>query len=187
MKDQEHINDIIDNKSTVAYEALIAKYQNLVFTLCIKIIKRREEAQEITQDVFITGFNRINSLEDKTKFKNWIMKIAYSKSIDYVRKKQLETTDINELKLQIFDQNKNPLEDTIDKNRSEIIAKAIQYLKPVEASIITLYYIQGQGIKDISDITGLSTSNVKVKLFRARTELKTIITSLLKGDLTDFL
>lgn len=187
LEDEEYINDIIENHSVMAYKALVERYENRVFTLCYKIIKRREEAEEVAQDIFVLCFKKLNELQDKRKFPNWLMKIAYSKAIDHIRKKQIVKTDIDAINASHFKEEQTPLKKAIFENRKEILKKAINLLEPIEASIITFYYIQDIPVKDIAEITELSLSNVKVKLFRARTSLKKIISSLLKNDLKDFI
>jgi len=180
VEDEIYTNQIIDNQSTNAYKALIERYENRVFSLCLKIIKQREEAEEVAQDIFLVSFKKITELQDKNKFPNWLMKIAYSRAIGHIRKNQIVKTDINVVLETYFVEEQTPVKQAILKNRAEIIKRAILLLDPVEASLITLYYIQDVSVKDIAEITELSLSNVKVKLHRARISLKTIITSLLK-------
>ena len=187
IKDEEYINEIIENQSWKSYRALVERYQNRVFTLCYKIIKNREEAEELAQDIFVQGFSKLKDLKDKNKFPNWIMKIAYSRAIDSVRKKRILTTEISGVKEALLKTEETPIKKSIDSNRKEILKMAINRLEKVEAVVVTLYYIEDLPIKDIAEITGLSLSNIKVKLFRARASLKTIISDIVKTDLEDFI
>ena len=186
-EDQAYIRDIIDKHSVVAYKALVEKYETRVFTLCFKIVKRREEAEEVAQDTFVLCFKKLKDLKEWNKFPNWLMKIAYSKAIDHVRKKQILKTDLDMVDKSYIKEEQTPLKHTVIENRKEVLQRAIQQLEPVEASLISLYYIQEVPVKDIAEITGLSLSNVKVKLFRSRKNLKTILKTHLKTDLNDFI
>ena len=112
-KDEVYIRDIMDRRSAEAYRALVEIYQNKVFTLCLKIVKNREEAEEVAQDVFITCFSKLNELQDKKKFPNWLMKIAYSKAIDHVRKKRMVKSDIDAVAESYFKTEQTPLKSTI--------------------------------------------------------------------------
>ncbi len=187
IEDKEYINDIIKNQSIIAYKSLVERYENRVFSLCYKIIKRREESEEVAQDIFVLCFKKLSELQDRNKFPNWLMKIAYTKAIDHIRKKQIVKTDISTINEAHFKEEQTPLKSTILENRKEIINRAINLLEPTEASIVALYYIQDISVKDIVEITGLTLSNVKVKLFRARNSLKKIISAMLKNDLKDFI
>ncbi len=186
-QDEEYIKIILETGSLVTYKILVEKYERRVFSICIKIIKKREEAEEVAQDVFVKCFKNLNRLKDPNKFPNWLMKIAYTKAIDQIRKKQLSKTNIDEISQEHYKDEKTPLTHAISENRKEIINKAIALLEPEEAAIITFYYIQGMTTKEISETIGMSLSNVKVKLFRARKTLKSIIVSLVKDDLKDFI
>ena len=186
-EDEAYIRDIIDNRSVVAYRALVEKYENRVFTLCYKIVKGREEAEEVAQDTFVLCFKKLTELKELKKFPNWLMKIAYSKAIDHVRKKHIPRTDLDAVDESHIKDEQTPLKNAIVENRKAIINRAINELEPVEASVITLYYIQDIPIKEIAEITGLTLSNVKVKLFRARHNLKVILSTKLKDDLKDFI
>ena len=73
-EDEVYINEIINSQSIRAYNSLVEKYENRVFSLCFKIIKNREIAEEVAQDVFVVGFKKISELNDKNKFPNWLMK-----------------------------------------------------------------------------------------------------------------
>ena len=75
----------------------------------------------------------------------------------------------------------------VEKDRADIIKKAIDLLEPMESSIISLYYIQGNSVKEISEITSLSLSNIKIKLFRARKTLSKILSISMESDLEDLI
>ncbi|MEM7087177.1 MAG: sigma-70 family RNA polymerase sigma factor [Bacteroidota bacterium] len=187
LKDEEHIDEIIQNKSLVSYKMLVEKYERQVFSVCYKIVKTREDAEEVAQDVFVVGFRELEKLKERNKFPNWILRIAYSKSVDWVRKKRIVTTEIDKVSDHFIKNENTPVSNAIHQNRKEIIEQAIHRLAPVEAVVITLFYIQDLPVKEIAEITSLSIDNVKVKLFRARIALKAIISNLVKTDLQDFI
>ncbi|MDC8004699.1 sigma-70 family RNA polymerase sigma factor [Aureisphaera galaxeae] len=186
-EDRHYIDDVIKNGSLRSYKALVDKYEKRVFTLCFKIIKNREEAEEVAQDIFVSCFKKIGDLQNKNKFPNWLMKIAYSRAIDHVRKKKIIKVDIDEITERVESKEHTPVQSAELNDRTEILQAAIRRLETVSATVITLYYIEDLPVKEISEITNLSISNVKIRLFRARTELKGIIASLVKKDLDDFI
>lgn len=186
-QDQLLIKEILDLNSTSAYTALVEKYENKVFTVCMKVLRNREEAEEVAQDVFVKGFKKLNTLKDFTKFPNWIMKIAYTMSIDRSRLKSIKKTDISQINEAQFKQTETPFELATLENRKEILTRVINKLDTQEAVVITLYYIQDQSIKEISKITGMSISNVKVKLYRARKSIRLMISSEFKHEINDLI
>ena len=186
-EDQLLIKEILDSNSPGAYRMLVEKYQNKVFMVCVKILRNREEAEEAAQDVFVKGFKILNTLMDHTKFPNWILKIAYTVSIDRSRLKHIKKTDLSQVNEKVYQHIETPFVLASLENRKEILTRFINKLNPQEAAIINLYYLQDQSVKDIAEITGMSLSNVKVKLYRARIALRTMISSGFKHETNDLL
>jgi len=186
-QDQLLIQEIIDSNSSSAYRTLVEKYEGKVFTVCMKILRNREEAEEAAQDAFVKGFKILNTLRDHTKFPNWILKIAYTKAIDRSRLKSIKKTDISQINEAVYQQLETPFVLASQKNKKEILAKIINKLHTDEASIINLYYMQDKPVKEIAEITGISLSNVKVKLYRARNSLRQMISTEFKQGINDLL
>ena len=174
LDDAAYIRQFLEQGSQRALQALVEKYQGRVYTLCLKVIKDKEVAEEVAQDVFVKAFKELGQLKDRHKFPNWLLKIAYSKSIDQIRKKSIVKKAINEVDSPLLIEKKTPLDTTVINDRKQLLRHAIGRLPNEDASIITLYYLEEMNIKEIAEIVGISTSNVKVKLFRARKSLRTI-------------
>lgn len=186
-QDQLLIKEIINSNSSRAYRTLVEKYENKVFTVCMRILRNREEAEEAAQDVFVKGFKILKTLKDHTKFPNWILKIAYTISIDRSRLKNIKKTDINQVNEAVHQQFDTPFELASLENRKEILARIINKLEAQEAAVITLFYLQEKPVKEISEITGMTLSNVKVKLYRARNSLRLMISREFKHETNDLL
>lgn len=186
-QDQLLIKEIINSNSPSAYRTLVEKYENKVFTICIKILRNREEAEEVAQDVFVKGFKILNTLKDHNKFPNWILKIAYTKSIDRSRLKSIKKTDISQVNEVVYQQLETPFVLASLENRKEILTRIINKLDAQEAVVITLFYLQDKSVKEVSEITGMTPSNVKVKLYRARNSLRLMISSEFKHEINDLL
>jgi len=186
-QDQILIKEILNSNSPAAYRALVEKYERNVFTVCIKILRNREEAEEVAQDVFVKGFKMLNTLRDHTKFPNWILKIAYTKAIDRSRLKSISKTEIGQVNEKVFEQTETPFVVASLQNRKEILAALIERLGTDEAAVITLYYFQDRPVKEIAEITDMTLSNVKVKLFRARNALREMISREFKNEINDLL
>lgn len=191
MGDEDNIviKQVLQGKQK-AYEILVKRYQNYVFTIVQKVISQREEAEEVAQDVFIKAYRTLRSFKGESKFSTWLYTIAYRTAIDYARKKKYPISSIEREDgvLQIADTNSPmPNEKMQQSNLRELLNKQIKNLKPEAASVVTLHYLQEKSVKEIAEITGLSLSNVKVKLFRAREALKNSLTHYLKAELKDII
>jgi RNA polymerase sigma-70 factor, ECF subfamily len=182
--DQLYITRIIESGSEAALYSLVRKYEKQVFNLCFRILRNREEAEEIAHDAFMKSFEELKKLEDQTKYGGWLLRIAYNKSIDFTRKKKvnLVSTDGNAV-LSLKDDFYDTPETALDKkDQKEWIESLLAQLPEVENSLITLFYLNGYGIKEVAEITNLTESNVKIKLMRCRELLKAKIERKFKSE-----
>lgn len=165
------------NGNVNAYAFLVEKYKQMVFTLSIRIVKNKEEAEEISQDVFVKAYTNLKNFKGESKFSTWIYKIGYYASLDTIKrnKRQLNAENIDE----IYEGDIGVLQDALsyleEKERKNIIKKSLLKLNEDEQVILTLYYFEELPLKEISEVVNLSSDNVKVKLFRARKKLATIL------------
>jgi RNA polymerase sigma factor (sigma-70 family) len=162
---------------STAFGQLVQKYQAFVFTIVIRIVKVREEAEEVAQDTFIKAYESLSSFRGDSKFSSWLYSIAYRKALDALRKNKKN----NNLELieEITEDDTSTIENALtyieEKERKEVIQKCIKELPEQEAAIITFFYFEELSIKEISKITELSEDNVKVKLFRSRKKMFTLL------------
>ncbi len=162
---------------TKAFGELVERYQAFVYTIVIRIVKVREEAEEVAQDSFIKAFQSLSSYRGESKFSSWLYSIAYRKALDALRKNKKNNSlelieEITEGDCSVIE---NALTYIEDKERSEVIKKCILELPEKEAAIITLFYFEEQSIKEIAKITELTEDNVKVKLYRSRKKLFSLL------------
>ncbi len=165
------IEQLKRTRSSTAASHLVERYQNKVFSFCLRMVKQREVAEELAQDAFLKAFKNIKSLQDHAKFEQWLMKLTYHIVIDFMRKKKITFNSIEQVgKIQADD---NPHLELINKDRREQMEKIFESLEQSDCAVLTLYYMEDKSIKQIEAITGLSQSNIKVKLFRTRETLRT--------------
>ena len=147
-------------------------YGQQVFTLVVRIVNSEEDAEEVTQDVFMKDYMNLSSFNGISSFSTWLYRIAYNTAISYTRKMKNEEYVVD-------DKVWNTISDTeVDDALSdeseaqiELLMNALQKLPPEDRALITLYYEEEKSVKEISSIFNLSESNVKVRLFRLRKKL----------------
>lgn len=163
--------------SRVAYGQLVARYQDYVFTICQRVLRQRERAEEAAQDAFIKAYQRLDSFQGESKFGSWLYTIAYRTALDRLRLKQLPTAELDqpERPLQLADAAARADEQLEQADLRTAIERALQQLKPDDATVVTLFYLQEQTVKEIADITGLTETNIKTKLFRSREALRRLL------------
>lgn len=174
--DEHFIYKVIQGENN-AYAVLVDRYKHMVYSLALKIVKNREDAEEIGQDTFLKAYNALNEFKGQSKFSTWLYKIAYYRSLDYLKKnkRRVDTTkiDISE------EYNIASMDDALDlmdvKERAEIIKHAIQELAVDDAVLITLYYFETLSMAEISKVMEIPSNTIKVRLFRARKRLAKIL------------
>jgi len=182
--DEYLINRVIRGESN-AYAELVDRYKHMVFTLALKILKNREDAEEIAQDTFLKAYNALKDFKGDSKFSTWLYKIAYYGSLDSLKKnkRQVETTKIDiseEYNIASID---NVLDSMEEKERAEIIKSAIQQLPADDSVLITLYYFETLSMNEISKVMETSPNTVKVRLYRGRKRLAKILENNLEQEI----
>jgi len=171
-------NDLIQvvlQGNTNAYADLVERYRNFVFTIVLRYINNREDAEEVSQDIFVKAFRSLADFKGASKFSTWLYTIATTSCLTFLRRKKLAAISLDNEKVFAVAENLDggmPANGIEQKNRVLMVNEAIKMLSPDDAQIITLFYKGEQSLEEISKIMGKETNAVKVQLHRARTRLK---------------
>jgi RNA polymerase sigma factor (sigma-70 family) len=174
LTDTELIKRILQGEQAF-FAPLVERYQNYVFTLVLRFTDNREDAEEISQDVFIKAYRSLADFRGESKFSTWLYTIVRTSCITFLRKKKLDTTSIDNERnfLQLENRESAFTANTIEqKSRHAMVTEAIRLLSPDDGQIITLFYKGEQSLDEIGKVMGLDPNTVKVKLHRARHRLK---------------
>ena len=182
------INQTLEGSDS-AFRQLVEKYQNYVFSVTLKVLKNREEAEEAAQDSFLKAYRALANFEQRSKFGTWLYQIAWRAAIDRYRARPAASKSIDDDNnfLQIQDDEDTPAQQMQRQNTQKIVQEALGQMNPEDSALLSLYYLQEQSVKEISTITDLTESNVKVKLFRLRDALKTQLTRQLKNEVKNLI
>lgn len=183
--DQYYIDQVLEGNVN-AFSVLVEKYQSLVYTVVYRVVKNKEIAEEVAQDTFVKAFRSLQKYRGEAKFSTWLYTIAYRKSLDAIKSnKRIMTSElieeINEGEIEVVTDALNYLQ---VKERKQIIADSILKLPEEEAAIVTLYYFDEKSIKEIVEIIGLSQDNVKIKLYRSRKKLYSILKNYISPEIS---
>ena len=175
-KDEAHIIKEILNGKTEQYEYFLDRYGQQVFVLVDRIASCQEDAEELTQDVFLKAFQQLSSFKAESSFSTWIYRIATNLAISAVRKKR---NDVLRLDDSVFanlsdTQVDEALEDESEE-QMERLQQAMNQLEADERALITLYYLEEKPLAEVAFILGMTEGNAKVKLHRIRKKLYVLI------------
>ncbi|MEI6683316.1 MAG: sigma-70 family RNA polymerase sigma factor [Bacteroidota bacterium] len=172
--EDNHYIELVLNGDVSAYAMLVSKHKNLVFSIALKILNNREDAEEVAQDCFLKVFQALKTFEKKSKFSTWLYRIVYNAAISRTRKKRLELVPMDDYVIHNYSEDEitGGIDELDPEEKKEMVELAMKRLTDDENLLITLFYKGENSIEDISQITGLSMSNVKVRLHRIRKKLQ---------------
>jgi len=174
LNDNEIITKVLSGDHQ-AYAGLVDRYQNYVFTLAMRFTKNREDAEELSQDIFIKAYRALADFKGASKFSTWLYTIVNTTCITFLRKKKLEVHSLdNEQVFEVADSQDSGMRanQVEQKSRIAMVNSAIALLSPDDAEVITLFYKAEQSLDEIAKALKIETNTAKVRLHRARTRLK---------------
>ena len=174
--DTYYIEQVLEGKIN-AFSFLVDRHKDKAYNLAFRICGNREEAEEIAQDAFIKAYKSLRNFRNKSSFSTWLFRIVYNTSISLVRSRKKGVLAIEEFPADAADFlgiNRNE-EEAAEDYRNSLINFALQKISEDDRGLITLYYYDDLDTEEISKITGINKSGIKVRLFRARKKIADII------------
>ena len=169
-----------------SFEPLVLKYSPRVFAMARRYARRESEVEDIVQEVWLKAFEKLNSFRGEAPFEHWLMRVAVHACYDCLRSHQRnrETT---------FAELAEPEEDWLDRfvtqpdaasenaeAARQLIGRLLEQLSPAARLVITLLEIEERSVKEIAKLTGWSVPLVKVRAFRARAEMRKVLSRIAK-------
>ena len=174
LSDNEIISKVLTGDHQ-AYAGLVNRYKNYVFTLSLRIVKNREDAEEVAQDVFIKAYKYLADFRGASRFTTWLYTIVNNTCISFLRKKKLDIHSLdNEKIFELADNQDSGSRANLIEQKSKLVMvnEAIGLLNVDDAKVLTLFYKAEQSLEETAQILGIEVNAAKVRLHRARTRLK---------------
>jgi RNA polymerase sigma factor (sigma-70 family) len=175
LEDISLIEEALNGKQS-AYDKLMKKYYQHIYNLIYKMIFKKEDVEDLTQEAFIKAFNSLQHFDRQFAFSTWLYKIATNNSIDYLRKKKLNTFSIDkeiesedsDYKFDIPDNDYVPDTKIIEDERRKVLEDAIESLPEKYKQVITMRHKQEKEYEEIAKELNLPLGTVKAHIFRGR-------------------
>ncbi len=159
---------------------LISRYKRMVYTAAYRITRNREDAEEVGQDSFVKAFAHLSGFSGGSRFSTWLFSITYRSAISHLRKRRERTEALDALgKAEPNGWDPRAGEAT---DRQRALEDALARLPEEDAAIVSFFYLEEMSVEEIVTVTGLTASNVKVKLHRSRKKLMTALQERLKDE-----
>ncbi|WP_313790072.1 RNA polymerase sigma factor [Flagellimonas abyssi] len=180
LSDEELVKQIVADNDPMLFGKLYDRYVKMVYNKCYGFAKSADEAEDLTQDVFLQLFIKLRTFKGKSKFSTWLYSFTYNFCVNYVnRNKQLKIRDKS---VQVESSEYKLTEEVPDERLFEMKAdklkKCLEIISAEERSILLLKYQDGASIKELVNLLDIGESAVKMRLKRAKERLLEIYNTL---------
>jgi RNA polymerase sigma-70 factor (ECF subfamily) len=164
-----------------AWETVVNSYAKRIYNLTYRYTCRRDEAEDLTQEIFIRVYQNLQSFRaDSGSFQNWIMRVGRNLIIDHYRRtrrfqqaagtEEMETMNLKDDKVP------NPLRSVEQSEASQFLREGLQAISPELKEAIILRDLEGMTYQEIAELLGIPEGTVKSRINRARLELAKLLT-----------
>ena len=182
----------VQAQDEMAFREVVERYQAKVFSIIYGILRNRNDAEDIAQQVFAKIYFSIKNFDFRSSLLTWIYKITVNECYDYLRKKRVRKL-VYESDFSVEDSQRMETSDpatdqapAVDKRlaQHDLILKLLSKISEEDRSLILLKEVEGHSVEELAEMTGMNENTIKVKLFRARQKLVKAAQRLDKGPLT---
>jgi len=162
-----------------AFRLLVQRYERQVFTLCLRMVRNRHDAEDCAQTAFVKAYSALASFRPGSSFKSWLYRIASNACIDSLRKssktRHTVSTDDDESGIDLHEPGRDPRSDASLSELQEVMAQALHSLDDKYRLPLTLFHLEGLECTEISAMLKLHTGTVKTRIRRGRLMLREVI------------
>lgn len=167
-----------------AYAELMGKYRDSIFFMMLKMVRDKDDADDLTIEAFGKAFNRLHQYKPDYAFSTWLFKIASNNCIDFIRKKKMNTFSIDQpmeddegsqIPYTLASKGLSPEEKYMKKQKVKMMRQVVDKLKPRYRKLVELRYFKEYSYEEISVELDIPLGTVKAQLFRAREFLSNIM------------
>ncbi len=161
------IQDVLEGRVD-AFRTLVVRYQRAVYFFVLKMLRKTEEADDVTQRTFIKAFENLKQFRGEASFKTWIIRIALNLTLTELKKNKRIYVEFNEQKTATF----SSFENKENEERKTWLLKALDKLPSTQKAVVTLRICEEKSFKEIADIMDSKEGTVKVNFHYAMKQLK---------------
>lgn len=176
-KDFLLVERAIKNDDQKAYAELMKRYRKSVFHLVLKMVRNPDEAEDLTIEAFAKAFKGLHKFNPEFTFSTWLFRIATNNCIDYIRKKRIQTTSIDnplkdndgdDITIDVKDHSLNPQDEAIRQQKIELMQMIVTKLPSKYQVLIKMRYFQELSYEEIAESLDFPLGTVKAQLHRAK-------------------
>jgi RNA polymerase sigma-70 factor, ECF subfamily len=167
------------NGNSPAFEELVRRHQQRVFALVGGILRKREDVEDVAQQIFLKAYVSLKRFDQRSAFSTWLYKISVNECWDYLRKKKVRPlvyeSDMSEEQVSRLDaivSQDRPVESPTDRAEArDLLERILEKLPEQDRQLLLLKEVEGFSVQELAEILDLNVNTVKVRLFRARVRI----------------
>lgn len=174
LSDEDLVKAIVSSNDTLLFEILYDRYDKVVYNKCIGFSKSEDEAEDLTQDIFLKLFVKLKTFKGNSKFSTWLYAFTYNHCVNYVNRstaKKIEKQSVGTENIEDTYYNPEKDDNNINLLKVEKLKEALEQISPEEKMILLLKYQDSLSIKELGGILDIGESAVKMRLKRAKEKL----------------
>jgi RNA polymerase sigma factor (sigma-70 family) len=177
LEDFRLIDEAVNHSDEKAFAKLMQRYKRPVYHMILKMVRNVDDAEDLTIESFAKAFRSLHRFKKDFTFSTWLFRIATNNTIDYIRKKKLNTLSISNtftddngeaVSIDVEDENLNPQEETIKAQKEELVQVFVDKLPPKYQKLVRLRYFSELSYEEIAQELEAPLGTVKAQLHRAR-------------------
>ncbi len=182
--EEAYIKRIIRGDITL-YTYFVDKYKDMAYTIAFRITANTEDAEEVVQDSFLKAYNALNKFKAESTFSTWFYRIVVNTALTRSKRKLSTVVHIglNEVEDDAANSIEGSFTNLVRSEQKRIIQEVLNELEMEDNLLLTLYYLNGNSIEEIFEITSIPTDNIKMKLHRARKKMYRLLDKKLRSEL----
>jgi RNA polymerase sigma-70 factor (ECF subfamily) len=155
----------------LAFEEMVRRYQRRVYAVALRIVRRHDVADDVTQDTFLRAHQALHGFDLSRPFGPWVCRIAANLAVNHVRSPVAREEGLPEAHAETTAATGNPLERALDREAVTQLQAAMDSLSADQRAVFVLRAVEGLSYKEIAEALSISTGTVMSRLFRARERL----------------
>ncbi len=177
LEDFKLIDQAVDGRDQQAFAELMKRYKNPVYHMILKMVRNVDDAEDLTIEAFAKAFKNLHKFKKDFTFSTWLFRIATNNTIDFIRKKRLDTMSLNTsfkddngdaVTIDVQDRNLNPQEEAIKSQKIELVRMFVTKLPAKYQRLVKLRYFDELSYDEIAKELEAPLGTVKAQLHRAR-------------------
>ena len=177
LTDEALVFEIIATNNSQLFAILYDRFSKVVYNKCYGFAKNKQEAEDLTHDVFVRLFVKLRTFKGNSKFSTWLYSFTYNYCVNYVQrdkhKKKEKVTVVTDV-IKEEDVSQEIDDATLFELKSEKLAKALTLMEPKDKMILLMKYQDDMSIKEIKEALGVGESAVKMRIKRAKQKVVSI-------------